>query len=163
MISLMPRPWQALFHFASVTQGAGGLTRRWCRLERLSRLACLPWLLAEFCALASPGALRRERPPWLRAPAGLRQAGQTGQAAEKPAASLRPTLRPAHCRPLPQSGTGPAAASRQGKTRRQIQPGAVSVDGEVVKDIQQSYKAEEFDGEGKLVKRGKKKFVKVVR
>ena len=47
--------------------------------------------------------------------------------------------------------------------RRQIQPGAVSVDGEVVKDIQQSYKAEEFDGEGKLVKRGKKKFVKVVR
>ena len=47
--------------------------------------------------------------------------------------------------------------------RRQIQPGAVSVDGEVVKDIQRSFKAEEFDGEGKLVKRGKKKFVKVVR
>ena len=47
--------------------------------------------------------------------------------------------------------------------RRQIQPGAVSVDGEVVRDIQRSFKAEEFDGEGKLVKRGKKKFVKVVR
>ncbi|MBQ7535633.1 MAG: tyrosine--tRNA ligase [Stomatobaculum sp.] len=47
--------------------------------------------------------------------------------------------------------------------RRNVQQGGVSVDGEAVKDINTSYAAEDFSGEGKLVKRGKKNFIKVVR
>ena len=49
------------------------------------------------------------------------------------------------------------------EARRNVQQGGVSVDGTVVKDIAASYKPEDFEGEGKLVKRGKKNFVKVVR
>ena len=47
--------------------------------------------------------------------------------------------------------------------RRNVQQGGVSVDGEAVKDIAASWAAEEFAGEGKLVKRGKKNFIKVIR
>ena len=47
--------------------------------------------------------------------------------------------------------------------RRNVQQGGVSVDGEAVKDIAASWTAEEFAGEGKLVKRGKKNFIKVIR
>ena len=46
--------------------------------------------------------------------------------------------------------------------RRAVQQGGVSVDGEKVTDIAASYKLEDFAGEGRVVKRGKKKFVKVV-
>ena len=49
------------------------------------------------------------------------------------------------------------------EARRNVQQGGVSMDGTVVKDIAASYKPEDFEGEGKLVKRGKKNFVKVVR
>ena len=49
------------------------------------------------------------------------------------------------------------------EARRNVQQGGVSVDGTVVKDIAASYKPEDFEGEGRLVKRGKKNFVKVVR
>ena len=49
------------------------------------------------------------------------------------------------------------------EARRNVQQGGVSVDGTVVKDIAASYKPEDFEGEGKLVKRGKKNFVKVLR
>ena len=47
--------------------------------------------------------------------------------------------------------------------RRNVQQGGVSVDGEAVKDIAASWAAEEFAGDGKLVKRGKKNFIKVIR
>ena len=43
--------------------------------------------------------------------------------------------------------------------RRAVQQGGVSVDGEKVTDISTSYTLDEFAGEGKVVKRGKKKFV----
>jgi len=46
--------------------------------------------------------------------------------------------------------------------RRAVQQGGVSVDGEKVTDISISYTLDEFAGEGKVVKRGKKKFAKVI-
>ncbi len=46
--------------------------------------------------------------------------------------------------------------------RRAVQQGGVSVDGEKVTDISTSYMLDEFAGEGKVVKRGKKKFAKVI-
>ncbi len=47
--------------------------------------------------------------------------------------------------------------------RRAVQQGGVSVDGEKVTDISTSYMLDEFAGEGKVVKRGKKKFAKFCR
>ncbi len=46
--------------------------------------------------------------------------------------------------------------------RRAVQQGGVSVDGEKVTDISTNYTLSDFSGEGKVVKRGKKKFAKVV-
>ena len=46
--------------------------------------------------------------------------------------------------------------------RRAVQQGGVSVEGEKVTDISASYTFDDFAGEGKVVKRGKKKFAKVV-
>lgn len=46
--------------------------------------------------------------------------------------------------------------------RRAVQQGGVSVDGEKVTDISTSYTLDELAGEGKVVKRGKKKFAKVI-
>ena len=46
--------------------------------------------------------------------------------------------------------------------RRAVQQGGVSVDGEKVTDISTSYTPDDFAGEGKVVKRGKKKFAKVI-
>lgn len=46
--------------------------------------------------------------------------------------------------------------------RRAVQQGGVSVDGEKVTDISTSYTLDEFAEEGKVVKRGKKKFAKVI-
>ena len=46
--------------------------------------------------------------------------------------------------------------------RRAVQQGGVSGDGEKVTDISTSYTLDEFAGEGKVVKRGKKKFAKVI-
>ena len=51
--------------------------------------------------------------------------------------------------------------SRSG-ARRAVQQGGVSVEGEKVTDISASYAFDDFAGEGKVVKRGKKKFAKVV-
>ena len=47
--------------------------------------------------------------------------------------------------------------------RRAVQQGGVTVDGETVSDIATAYKLDDFDGEGKIVKRGKKKFAKVIK
>ena len=46
--------------------------------------------------------------------------------------------------------------------RRAVQQGGVSIEGEKVTDISASYALDDFAGEGKVVKRGKKKFAKVV-
>ena len=46
--------------------------------------------------------------------------------------------------------------------RRAVQQGGVSVEGEKVTDISASYAFDDFAGEGKVVKSGKKKFAKVV-
>ena len=46
--------------------------------------------------------------------------------------------------------------------RRAVQQGGVSIAGEKVTDISASYALDDFAGEGKVVKRGKKKFAKVV-
>ncbi len=48
------------------------------------------------------------------------------------------------------------------EARRNIEQGGVSVDGEVLKDIRFLFQKEEFAGEGKLFKRGKKNFCRVV-
>ncbi len=50
----------------------------------------------------------------------------------------------------------------RGDARRAVQQGGVSVDGEKVTDIGTTYKLEDFAGDGKVVKRGKKTFAKVV-
>ena len=54
-------------------------------------------------------------------------------------------------------------AQSRAEARRNVEQGGVSVDGEVVKDIKTSYVADVFAGEGVLVKRGKKKFCRVVK
>ena len=48
------------------------------------------------------------------------------------------------------------------EARRAVQQGGVTVDGDKVTDIAVSYKLDDFAGDGKVVKRGKKKFAKVV-
>lgn len=45
--------------------------------------------------------------------------------------------------------------------RRAVQQGGVSVDGEKVTDITTSYTPEDFSGDGRVIKRGKKKFAKL--
>ena len=46
--------------------------------------------------------------------------------------------------------------------RRAVQQGGVTVDGEKITDIAASYNLDDFAGDGKVVKRGKKKFAKVI-
>ena len=52
-------------------------------------------------------------------------------------------------------------ASRS-ESRRNVEQGGVSVDGEIVKDIKAVYTKEQLSGEGIVVKRGKKNFRRVV-
>ena len=58
---------------------------------------------------------------------------------------------------LQKSGLAPTRS----EARRNVEQGGVSVNGEQVKDIKASYTRENFAGEGMVVKRGKKKFMKV--
>ena len=53
-------------------------------------------------------------------------------------------------------------APSRSEARRNIQQGGVSVNGEKVTDIQAKVTKEELSGDGAVVKRGKKKFKKVV-
>jgi len=53
--------------------------------------------------------------------------------------------------------------SSRGDARRNIQQGGVTVDDVKIDDIGVTYTADDFAGEGKLVKKGKKSFVKVVK
>ncbi len=48
------------------------------------------------------------------------------------------------------------------EARRAVQQGGVTVEGEKVEDIYKSYTSEELSGEGVVLRRGKKKFCKVV-
>ena len=58
---------------------------------------------------------------------------------------------------LQKSGLAPTRS----EARRNVEQGGVSVNGEQVKDIKASYTREDCAGEGMVVKRGKKKFMKV--
>ena len=51
--------------------------------------------------------------------------------------------------------------SSRGDARRNIQQGGVSVDDEKITDIAVSYTPADFAGEGKLLKKGKKSFIKI--
>ena len=53
-------------------------------------------------------------------------------------------------------------AKSRGEARRNVEQRGVSVDGDIVKDIKTSYELNDFSGEGKLIKRGKKNFCKIV-
>ena len=53
------------------------------------------------------------------------------------------------------------AASRS-DARRNVEQGGVSVNGEQMKDIKAVYTREDFSGDGMVVKRGKKNFIKVI-
>ena len=53
-------------------------------------------------------------------------------------------------------------ASSRSDARRAVTQGGVSVDGEKVTDITTTYTPADFDGEGKIVKKGKKNFRRVV-
>ena len=52
-------------------------------------------------------------------------------------------------------------ASTRSEARRNVEQGGVSVDGDAVTDVKAVFTKEAFSGEGLVVKRGKKKFVKV--
>ena len=52
------------------------------------------------------------------------------------------------------------AASRS-EARRNVEQGGVSVNGQQIKDIKASFGKDDFAGEGMVVKRGKKNFMKV--
>ena len=53
-------------------------------------------------------------------------------------------------------------APTRSEARRNIQQGGVSVNGEKIPDIQATVSKEELEGDGAVVKRGKKKFKKVI-
>ena len=48
------------------------------------------------------------------------------------------------------------------EARRAVQQGGVTVDGEKVEDIHKTYTGEDLSGEGLVLKRGKKKFCKIL-
>ena len=52
-------------------------------------------------------------------------------------------------------------AGTRSEARRNVEQGGVSINGQQVKDIKASFAREQFAGEGLLVKRGKKNFMKV--
>jgi hypothetical protein len=54
-------------------------------------------------------------------------------------------------------------ATSRSEARRNVQQGGVSANGEAVKEISVTFPADRFEGEGLLLKRGKKSFVKLVR
>ena len=47
------------------------------------------------------------------------------------------------------------------EARRNVEQGGVSVDGTQEKDVKKTFTREDFAGDGKVVKRGKKNFVRV--
>ncbi len=59
---------------------------------------------------------------------------------------------------LQKSGLAPSRA----EARRNVEQGGVSINGEQIKDVKKTFGREEFSGEGMIVKRGKKNFMKVM-
>ena len=53
-------------------------------------------------------------------------------------------------------------APTKSEARRNVQQGGVTVNGEKVEDIKTTFTKEDLSGEGIVIKRGKKKFKKVV-
>ena len=53
-------------------------------------------------------------------------------------------------------------AQTRSEARRNVQQGGVTVDGEKVTDIKASYDLDAFRGEGKVLRRGKKKYIKIL-
>ena len=58
---------------------------------------------------------------------------------------------------LQKSGLAPSRA----EARRNVEQGGVSINGEQVKDVKKTFDKEAFSGDGMIVKRGKKNFMKV--
>jgi tyrosyl-tRNA synthetase len=58
---------------------------------------------------------------------------------------------------LQKSGLAPTRS----EARRNVEQGGVTVEGEAVTDVKTLFTKEQLSGEGVVVKRGKKKFVKV--
>lgn len=58
---------------------------------------------------------------------------------------------------LQKSGLSPSRS----EARRNVEQGGVSIDGETVTDIKATFAREQFSGDGMIIKRGKKNFVKV--
>ena len=58
--------------------------------------------------------------------------------------------------------TSSGLAGSRSEARRNVEQGGVSVNGGQVKDIKASYGREDFAGDGMMVKRGKKNFMKVI-
>jgi len=52
-------------------------------------------------------------------------------------------------------------ASTRSEARRNVEQGGVTVEGEAVSDIKAVFTREQLSGQGLVVKRGKKKFVRV--
>lgn len=59
---------------------------------------------------------------------------------------------------LQKSGLAPSRA----EARRNVEQGGVSINGEQVKDIKKTFEKQDFSGDGMIVKRGKKNFMKVM-
>ena len=57
--------------------------------------------------------------------------------------------------------TASGLAGSRSEARRNVEQGGVSVDSIQEKDVKKTYSKEDFLGEGKVVKRGKKNFVRV--
>lgn len=53
-------------------------------------------------------------------------------------------------------------AATRSEARRNVTQGGVTLDGEKVTDIKASYTLDDFVGDGKVLKRGKKKFIKII-
>ena len=58
---------------------------------------------------------------------------------------------------LQKSGLAPSRA----EARRNVEQGGVSINGDQVKDIKKTFTKDDFGGDGMIVKRGKKNFMKV--
>ena len=56
-----------------------------------------------------------------------------------------------------------ALAGSRSDARRAVEQGGVTVDGNKVTDIHTTYNANTFTGEGIVIKRGKKKFAKIIK
>ena len=58
---------------------------------------------------------------------------------------------------LVKSGLAPSRT----EARRNVEQGGVSVNGQQMKDVKKTFEKDQFGGEGMIVKRGKKNFMKV--